>query len=133
MQVKIPTCKMVQRQGILGHSYLITRHGGLEAARYARLTRAYILLLKLVCRTRGGLARLGSHGPTLQLLIEIILAELPAQTMNSPSIESLSLELLIAVAHVINLKVAPGKRLLKADVAKVTRMFHFSCDTSMRA
>jgi hypothetical protein len=39
---------------------------------------------------------------------------------------SLSLELRITLAHLINLIVAPGKRLFKADAAKLNNMLHFS-------
>jgi len=53
----------------------------------------------------------------VQLLMEIITAELPPApsqgTSASAAIKSLCAELLAALAHVINLKVAPGKRLLK--------------------
>ena len=72
------TCHLVQRDRVFGRSLPALRDGGLEAARYKRLVESYILLLKYLCLERDCLARVGSHGPTLQLLIEIVLAELPA-------------------------------------------------------
>jgi hypothetical protein len=108
------TCKLVMRDLVFGRSFQVTREGGLQAARCARLARAYILVLKHVCSVKEGMARVGSHGPTVQLLIEIITADLSAANDSSTPIDKLCLELLNGIAHVINLKVAPGKRLLTA-------------------
>jgi len=108
------TCRLVMRDLVFGQSFQVTREGGLQAARCARLARAYILMLKHVCLLREGMARVGSHGPTVQLLIEIITADLPAANDSSTPIDTLCLQLLNGIAHVINLKVSPGKRLLTA-------------------
>ena len=109
------SCKLVQRDQIFGHSNVAMHACRVQAERYRRLAECYILVLKLLCRFKSCLARVGSHGPSLQLLIEIISAELPAPNASTSGadIKGRSLELLIALAHVINLKVAPGKRLLK--------------------
>jgi len=108
------TCKMVMRDQIFGQSFQVTREGGMQAARCGRLARAYILLLKYVCMVRECMARVGSHGETVQLLIEIITADLCVPNDHGTAIDTICLELLNGIAHVINLKVAPGKRLLKA-------------------
>ena len=127
------TCAVVERDLIFGPMFATTREGGLQAARYARLAKSYILMLKLICRDRRGMARVGSHGATVQLLMEIVSAELPVPLDkaidDSATIKSLCLELLIAFAHVINLKVAPGKRLLRV-VAKVTSLAVETQDSS---
>jgi len=69
-------------------------------------------MLKLLCTTREGLARVGSHPQTIQLLMEFVSAPLPPEPSASLSIDRICVELLDGLAHVINLKVAPGKKLL---------------------
>jgi len=69
-------------------------------------------MLKLLCTTREGLARVGSHPQTIQLLMEFVSAPLAPEPSVSLSIDRICVELLDGLAHVINLKVAPGKKLL---------------------
>jgi len=71
-------CAVVQRAGVFGHTmHAATREGEIKAARYERLAKSYLLLLKMICRDRRGMARVGSHDATVQLLMEIVTAELP--------------------------------------------------------
>ncbi|EKX53967.1 hypothetical protein GUITHDRAFT_132396 [Guillardia theta CCMP2712] len=95
-----------------------------ECQQYAAVVREYLILLKHLCQINKGMQRIGSNASTLQLLIEVVLAGAHSNFDHKP-LDHLAIEVLLAVAPVINLRVSPGTRILSLISDALTR----ACDS----
>eukprot|EP00286_Rhodomonas_abbreviata_P015930 CAMPEP_0181317532 /NCGR_PEP_ID=MMETSP1101-20121128/16520_1 /TAXON_ID=46948 /ORGANISM="Rhodomonas abbreviata, Strain Caron Lab Isolate" /LENGTH=360 /DNA_ID=CAMNT_0023424935 /DNA_START=1 /DNA_END=1083 /DNA_ORIENTATION=- len=88
----------------------VTQHR-LHAPAYSVMVVSFSVFIANLCQMPGGTERIGSHGPTLQILMESLQKDVPP-TLNSSRLTAL--EVLMVAAHVINLRTPPGLRLVPA-------------------